>query len=202
MIAGYVYRAAEKKFSDIARSSIYINAISNRIAASSDRARFLGMVVGTSISNLIDTKDKRMTFSVDELETSNGRWYQSLSSVNDEIGSISGLKKAVPLPKRPSDKFERQMAKRPLQRESRPAKTSKVIAIEEVLDDSTSDDDDLPTYGKPDSDPSDSEDDATLVQRNKPTAPVYCFPVILPYTCGLLTTPQLHSRPDISPSRP
>ena len=176
MLAGYVHRGAREQLVDIARSSAYINAISSRIAASLDHARFLGMVVGASVSNLIDVKEKRMTFSADELESPNGQWYQSLPSVKDEVGSISDLKKAVPTPKRSLNKVERQRTIQPIKRDFKPATVSKVIAIKEIEDDSLSEDDDLPIYEKPDSDPSDSEDDATLVHRNKPTAPVYVLP--------------------------
>ncbi|EEY18593.1 conserved hypothetical protein [Verticillium alfalfae VaMs.102] len=45
--------------------------------------------------------------------------------------------------------------------------------IEEVEDSSESEDDDLMVYNKPDDDAEDSDEDATLVRRDKPKAPVY-----------------------------
>jgi telomere length regulation protein len=45
--------------------------------------------------------------------------------------------------------------------------------ISEILDDESDEDDDLKPYAKPDSDPEDSDEDATLVTRNKARPPVY-----------------------------
>ncbi|KAK5268769.1 telomere binding protein, partial [Exophiala xenobiotica] len=56
------------------------------------------------------------------------------------------------------------------------------MAIEELSasEDSSNDEDDpeLRPYARPDSDPSDSEDDPTLINRNKPSAPVYISSLI------------------------
>ena len=174
MLVGYAYRTDKKSLTILARSSIYLNAISNRIAASSPRARFLGMVVGTAMSKLIDSEDKRMVFSAEELSGSDGQWYACLTDVNDRIGSISDLKPTqIPTVKSPGKTT--QLATRNV-KPSRPMKalnkSSKIISIEEIGNDSESEVEDLPTYEKPDSDPSDEDEDPTLVQRSKPTAPV------------------------------
>ena len=50
---------------------------------------------------------------------------------------------------------------------------SKIISIEEIDDEAEDENDGIMTYGKPDSDAEDSDDDPTLITRNKPTAPVY-----------------------------
>lgn len=173
MLAGYTLRADKTYLMHLCPSSIYLNAISNRLAASSQRARFLGMVVGTAFSELVDPKDKRMTFSADEINGSDGRWYRSLTSVNDSVGSIKDLKPAST----PSTKSSTQLAKPVNSSESARPKnsaqlTSKVISIEEI-DSSESEVEDLPMYEKPDSDPDDEDEDPTIVQRNRPTAPVY-----------------------------
>jgi len=158
----------------MAQSSLYIRAISNRLAASSPRSQFLGMVVGTAVSELIDPEDKRMKFSMSEIDDEDGKWYRSLCKHNDIIGSVDdlkaiavrsgkGLTKAAG--KQSSTKKEKDVKQKPVTQ-------SKIISIEEITEDS-GDDDDLPTYEKPDSDEEDSDEDATLVQRNKPTAPVY-----------------------------
>lgn len=57
------------------------------------------------------------------------------------------------------------------------AESSKVISIEEVDDDSESEDD-LISYQKPDDDPEDSDEDPTLINRSKPKAPVYIHDLI------------------------
>lgn len=172
MLAGYTLRADKTYLIHLSTSSVYLNAVSNRLAASSQRARFLGMVVGTAFSEIIDPKDKRMTFSADEMDNSDGRWYRSLTSINDSVGSIKDLKPAST----PSTKSSTQLSKPANSCESaRPTNsaqsTSKVISIEEI-DSSESDVEDLPMYEKPDSDPDDEDEDPTLVQRNRPTAPV------------------------------
>ena len=157
----------------LSRSSIYLNAVSNRLAASSQRARFLGMVVGTAFSELVDPKDKRMAFSTDEMDSSDGQWYRSLIGVYDTLGSIEDLKSAStpltessPLPSKSINSSKSARPKKPTQPSSR------VISIEEIDNSSESEADDLPMYEKPDSDPDDDDEDPTLVQRDRPTAPV------------------------------
>ena len=155
----------------ISRSSLYLNAVSNRLAASSQRARFLGMVVGTAFSELTDPKDKRMAFSTDEMDSSDGQWYRSLTRVNDPLRSIEHLKSAsltepYAKPSRPSKSSTSVKSMKP----AKPS--SKVISIEEIDNSSGSEAEDLPMYEKPDSDPEDEDEDPTVVQRNRPTAPV------------------------------
>lgn len=174
MLAGYAYRADKKSLMILARSSVYLNAISNRIAASSQRARFLGMAVGTAMSKLVNSEDKRMIFSAEELNSSNGQWYASLATVNDTIGSISDLKPAqIPLTKTSGKKAALTMRNtKPPKPTKAPNTSSKIISIEEIEDSSEPEEEDLPMYEKPDSDLSDDDEDPTLVQRNRPTAPV------------------------------
>lgn len=173
MLAGYAFRGDEAYLKHLSRSSIYLNAVSNRLAASSQRARFLGMVVGTAFSELVDPKDKRMAFSTDEMDSSDGQWYRSLTAVNDSLGLVEDLKSAsTPLnessvqPIRSTDGSSLGRSKKSVQT------SSKVISIEEIDDSSESEAEDLPMYEKPDSDPEDEDEDPTLVQRNRPTAPV------------------------------
>ena len=173
MLAGYASRADKKYLIHLSSSSIYLNAVSNRLAASSQRARFLGMVVGTTFSELVDPKDKRMIFSTDEMNSSDGQWYRNLTAVNDSLGSIEDLKPASA----PQTKSSAQPSKSVTKNKSASPKklvqsASKVISIEEIDDSSESEAEDLPMYEKPDSDPDDEDEDPTLIQRNRPTAPV------------------------------
>jgi len=125
------------------------------------------MVVGTAISSLIDKEGSRMDFDVEEMKTLEALWYQSLVNVHDKIGSIENLHASDP-----KEFFFKSSAR------SQPPKQKAVKIAEsksriiEVLDDDEADEDELIPYAKPDSDPEDSDDDATNVQRNKPTAPV------------------------------
>ena len=157
----------------LSRSSLYLNAVSNRLAASSQRARFLGMVVGTAFSELADPKDKRMAFSTDEMDSSDGRWYRSLTRVNDPVGSFEHLKSTSAPPIKPHVKPSILSKSNNPGTTIKPAKpSSKVISIEEIDNSSGSEAEDLPMHEKPDTDPEDEDEDPTVVQRNRPTAPV------------------------------
>lgn len=130
------------------------------------------MLVGTAISALVDAEGKRMNFSAQEIDSTDGWWYRNLTSMQDSVGSISDLRstesKIVDRPKKNDSKNTNRKPQRLFNKQI----SSKIIAIEEVHEESESEDDDLIAYEKPDSDASDEDEDATLIQRNKPTAPV------------------------------
>ena len=174
MLTGYAYRADQKSLKILARSSVYLNAISNRIAASSQRARFLGMVAGTAISGIVDAEDKRMVFSAEELSSSDGQWYSDLTTVNDMVGSVGDLKPTQVPSNKSLGRYTKSAMSYPKVHKppGAPNTGSRIISIEEVEDGSETEVEDLPMYEKPDSDPSDDDEDPTLVQRNGPTAPV------------------------------
>ena len=158
---------------ELAKSSSHLNAVSSRIAASSDRAQFLGMVYGMAISELVDPPDKRMTFGVEATDTPEASWYRSLVHVNDSIGTTRDLhsnpQATMPAPTPKTIKKGKQ--------EPTPKGKSRIIEVvdasDEASDGSESSEDDLPVYSKPDSDQEDEDEDPTLIQRNKPTPPVY-----------------------------
>lgn len=182
MVAGYVHRSNPMFLVGIARSSVYLNAISNRLAASSQRARLLGMIVGATISEIVDPKDKRLAFSSEEMNNTEGQWYRKLFKVEDHIGSVDETKPfflATGLATGHRDTKAKYT--KPVEHKggkqlgpvlNRPPTSSKIISIEEVDDEVDSEDEDLVMYEKPDSDEDDEDEDPTLVQRNKPTAPV------------------------------
>ncbi|KAI9806862.1 MAG: telomere binding protein [Piccolia ochrophora] len=181
LAAGYVHRSTPMFLFTLARSSLHLNAVSNRLAASSVRSHFLGMSVGTSISDLIDKPDNKMKFSMDEGDRAESEWYQSLTKVEDSIGTISDIKDRLnPKPE------QKPKAKKDTSQQKHPATAtlgggmSKIISIEEINDEEDDNDmggsdgdDDLVPYEKPDTDDEEEEDDPTLIQRDKPTAPVY-----------------------------
>ncbi|CAI7633893.1 unnamed protein product [Penicillium discolor] len=176
LAAGHLYRLDQTQVKEVGRSAAYLNAVSNRLAASSNRARLLGMVVGTGISELIEDPDKVLKFDLEEMGSEEALWYLSLTKVQDEVGSpesIKALQEALPanpelVRSKPAQKPKTQFSRH---------HTSKIVAIEEVEDsdedEEEEEDDDLIPYEKPDDDAYDSDDDPTLIQRNKPTAPVY-----------------------------
>ncbi|PVH88550.1 hypothetical protein DL98DRAFT_566156 [Cadophora sp. DSE1049] len=171
LAAGYVYRKAPLRLTMMMRSGSHLSVVSNRLAASSPRARFLGMCVGEALSSLVDKRDKRMDFKVEEMSTDEAKWYKSLVNVTDSIGSLDPFKAGAV-----AKISNKQTPKAAQQAKKKPVPTgSKIVAIEEIEDseEEESDDDGLTPYAKPDSDAEDSDEDATLITRNKPTAPVY-----------------------------
>lgn len=160
----------------MARSSVYLNAISNRLAASSARQSVLGMYVGTAISELVDPPDKRMKFSSEELTNAEGQRYINLTGIQDSIGLTEDLKRKKTPGKQMVFRSARASAIQQVQQPSSSKQLpneSRIISIEELESESNSEEnDDLPTYARPDSDASDSDDDPTVINRDKPTAPV------------------------------
>ena len=132
------------------------------------------MVIGTAVSELVDPIDRRMKFGAEDLSSPDGLWYRNLPTINDTVGNIDDLKassssmRSLAVKPKKCAQSGTASAKPPISAKS----ASKTISIEEIHDGSGSEDEDLPMYEKPDSDPSDEDEDPTLVQRDKPTAPV------------------------------
>ncbi|KAI1758681.1 telomere length regulation protein-domain-containing protein [Hypoxylon sp. FL1150] len=175
--AGYVHRLAPIKLTMLLRSSSYLNAISNRISAPQNRARFLGMVVGEALSGLVHSKETKLDFKMDEMDADEAKWYKSLVQISDKAGPLNPLRDSfsstkpanITKPTRPSKLAAQRPGKLP---------TQSGFIIEEIEDDEDEDPDLMP-YAKPDSDAEDSDDDPTLINRNKPKAPVYIRDLIL-----------------------
>jgi telomere length regulation protein len=128
------------------------------------------MVVGEGLSGLVDKGDKRLNFHMEETDEGEGLWYKGLTEVSDEIGPLDPLWK--PQIKARSKGDRPKPAKKP---ETRPATKPPQTGfiIEELSDEEAPEVDDIVPYAKPDSDPEDSDEDPTLIRRDKPKAPVY-----------------------------
>ncbi|KAI0459314.1 telomere length regulation protein [Xylaria acuta] len=170
--AGYVHRIAPMKLAVLLRSSLYLNAISNRLAESQSRARFLGMAMGEALSGLVHGKDK-LDFKMEEMDTEEADWYKGLVHVSDKAGPLEPLGTLTPSPQIKSANKPAISARKqePLQPSKVPEKIG--FVIEEIEDDEEQEDPNLAPYAKPDSDAEDSDDDPTLINRSKPKAPVY-----------------------------
>lgn len=155
----------------MAKSSYHVNGMSNRIGATSSRTRFLGIATGVAISKMVDKPELQLKFDLESAEADEVKWYERLTQVNDNVGTILALKDAT-------------KSKSPIKQLI--PKSKKVIIparlaitevqsprVVEVLSDSEDEDDDLIVYEKPDSDPEDEDEDPTVITRNKPIAPVY-----------------------------
>ena len=172
LLAGHIYREDRDFLSTVSKSGVYLSGISNHLASSSPQARFLGMAVGSAVSELLDEPTKQLKFKAEDSESVEWRWYRSLICLDDHFGNIADLKpKANPTEKTIME-IGRKSAGPKATSKLASGSASKIVRIEEIEDDSESEEDDLPTYEKPDSDPSDDDEDPELVQRNKPSAPV------------------------------
>ncbi|ODM20973.1 hypothetical protein SI65_04026 [Aspergillus cristatus] len=174
LAAGCLQRTDPITVKEIGRSGIFLSGVSNRLAASSIRARFLGMIVGTAISQLIEEPGKGMKFDLEEIESEEALWYMNLINTKDTLGSLDSIRTPTPKAQKPAKNLSSDPTFQP---RSKP-QSSKIVAIEEIEseneeEEEEEEDDDLIPYEKPDDDPSDDDDDPTLVQRIKPTAPVY-----------------------------
>jgi len=129
------------------------------------------MIVGEAVSGLAESSGKQMDFKMEELQSAEAKWYKSLVRVQDSVGSLEPLRaRNAPKAKENKPTFPHRLRKPTVL----PQQSSKIIAIEELDDYALQEDyDDLVPYAKPDSDAEDSDEDPTLVTRNKPTAPVY-----------------------------
>ncbi len=185
LAVGYLYRSNHESVKKISGSSAFLRMVSNRLSASVPRARYLGMIIAVAVSRLVDEPGRIMNFGVEEMDSEDARHWMDLVHVLDKIGSLDDLPKSAiePAKRRAVKKVQPPTrSKKTLPIQSPPA-SSKMRVIEELSDsgdntESEEEDLDLKPYAAPDSDPSDSDDDPTLLNRNKPTAPVYISTLI------------------------
>ncbi|CAK7205911.1 telomere binding protein [Sporothrix eucalyptigena] len=187
--AGYVYRSSPRNLTSLLRSRTYLQTVSNRLGASQNRAKFLGMAVGEGLSSLMDDSKQKLDFHIDEMKTDEAQWYKDLVLITDMVGPFESLRKQAPVAKSAA----RSAANAPAEAKPTPPKAAakpvrrppvlpkKTGFVIEELDSDDDDkgttkagaDDDIVAYDKPDSDAEDSDDDPTMIRRDKPKAPVY-----------------------------
>ena len=182
LAVGYLNRLNHNSLNRISGSGGFLRMVSNRLSASVPSARFLGMFVAVAVSQLVDKADKVMNFGVEEMEREEAQRWMDLVKTQDSVGTLEDLpQKTLELArKRPL-----QEAPKPVYDKPKPIdpqlQTSKVVAVRELSDsdeaatelDEEEEDPQLRPYPALDSDPSDSDDDPTLINRNKPSIPVY-----------------------------
>ncbi|TKA23028.1 hypothetical protein B0A50_07246 [Salinomyces thailandicus] len=190
LIAGHLYRQTPMAVLVAARSSSHMQGVSNRLDTSNARARWLGMVVATAISGLVDKEGQKMNFGIEDMKSEAALWYLGLTQVISEVGTLDGFRELIlATPSKltvrskvtPDSRVETmpQLDGKPTfgpPRPPAPAQTEVIgEQVTELFDEGSveDDDDDLKAYAKPDSDPEDSDEDATLVNRNRPRPPVY-----------------------------
>ncbi|KAG6016474.1 hypothetical protein E4U54_001398 [Claviceps lovelessii] len=191
LAAGYVARLSPLKLTMLLRSGTYLRAISNRIASTHARARFLGLCVGEALSLLQDSSAKKLDFHMDETDTEEAQWLKSLTKVTDSIGPAEPILLSAPTSAATNTRTSpswlqsqpKPKAKAQLKPKSKPMPVSQPAPrpiVEEIdSSDDSSDDDHLQPMPNQGSDAEDSDDDPTLVRRNKPKPPVYIRDLIL-----------------------
>jgi telomere length regulation protein len=184
--AGYLHRRAPMALLMSVRSSGHMQGVSNRLDASNSRARWLGMVVGTALSSLVDKEGSKLSFGTEDMQTPEAKRFMDLVIINDKASTLDDFSKLM------ADTDQRRRAKihkpvpprqimpkidgKPTYGPVRPpTKVQTEVEGDKVaeISDSDSDDGGLTPYAKPDSDAEDSDEDATLVNRDKSRAPVY-----------------------------
>ena len=173
LLAGHLHRLDNQYFQTVSNQSLHLDMVSNRLASSASHSKHLGMVFAMVVSSMIDPNERALKFEgIDEdFET-----FIALATTNQKIGSITDLQSAPLCTETPFDSATPSEAQTRQKAPTVPMKQltqTKIVAIEEVgKSDGDSDDEGMLPFAKPDTDESD-EEDATLVQRNKPSAPVY-----------------------------
>jgi telomere length regulation protein len=184
--AGYLHRRSPMALLMSVRSSGHMQGVSNRLDASNSRARWLGMVVGTALSSLVDKEGSKLSFGTEDMQTLEAKRFMDLVNINDKASTLDDFSKLM------ADTDQRRRAKihkpvpprqimpkidgKPTYGPVRPpTKVQTEVEGDKVaeISDSDSDDGGLTPYAKPDSDAEDSDEDATLVNRDKSRAPVY-----------------------------
>src|SRR3569833_2542812 len=119
LAGGYVHRIMPMKLVILMRSRAYLRTISNRLAASQQRAKFLGMVVGEALSGLPDASNKKLNFHMYELDSDEAVWYKGLVNISDAPGPFDVLR---------SEAVKASIADHPSSgRAARPSKTAKIL---------------------------------------------------------------------------
>ncbi|CCG82705.1 Predicted protein [Taphrina deformans PYCC 5710] len=147
----------------ISKSKSLVSGISNHLEATAERIRFLGMILGETISaQVITDPKKRLTFGVPDTKTEEASWWRSLIEIEDVLADLSQL--TAGLVEAPADP---KMLSTTIQHVS----SLKISEVVEESDDSS--DDEFETMRVPDSDDEDSDEDPTLVDRERLRPPVY-----------------------------
>lgn len=184
----YLHRKHSALVTTALRSGNFMQGISNRLAASGSRARWLGMIVSTAVSRLVDKPDMQMKFGTSDMETPEAKRWLDLIHADDRIGKSQDAVMVIESTIRPPQVLEQE--KKHPKRSTLPVINGKQSfgpprppalvqtevqgdKVTEVLDAPDDTDEDLKPYAKPDSDPEDSDEDATLVNRDKAKPPVY-----------------------------
>jgi len=182
LVAGVFHRTSPQQLVGQIKSSKYMKSISDHLASQSAQIRWLGMVVGSALSSLVDKEGLQLKIDDEDLSTSEAKWYLLLPSIiisprkTLELSTLFSTRDFVqPGPNTTMEDPRLTGADIPgtlpnLEGGNSVKVPSKVNRIQ-ILDDG----DGLIQMQKPDSDPEDDDEDPTLVNREKIKPPVYVF---------------------------
>ncbi|KAF2857692.1 hypothetical protein K470DRAFT_260560 [Piedraia hortae CBS 480.64] len=183
-------RTPKSDLTSLVRSGVHSTGVGNRLDSNVDRARWLGMLVATGLSSLVDDASNTLDFGVEEMHTHEVESYLSLTKIEDNIGSFKDFAHLIPqkithtLPARTrvgkgefwNGKVVFGPPRPPVQTEIIGDCVAELSPSEE--DEEDEEDGDLKPYPKPHPDPKDAETDPTLINRNPPKKPVYILDLI------------------------
>lgn len=129
------------------------------------------MVVGEALSALGHENATKLDFQMDEMNTDQAKWYKELVELSDDVGSMDILVSRSTAATGQAEPSKSQKKPPRPKLISKPKTEKPKMIIEEV--DSSENEEDIVPYAKPDSDAEDSDDDPTLISRDRPKAPVY-----------------------------
>ena len=191
LAAGYLHRQNLMAVRTAVRSSGHMQGVSNRLDAANQRARWLGMVVGTALSGLVEKEGAKMSFGTEDMRTRETEWYSDLTGVFDTISSLNEFEALLHRHAQSVTKPSGRVGIHKMKLEAMPKLNGKPLfgpvppltlaqtevegeKVSEILDEESDEDgEEMVRYAKPDTDPEDSDEDATLVNRHKPRPPVY-----------------------------
>ncbi|EMR11751.1 hypothetical protein PNEG_00183 [Pneumocystis murina B123] len=149
----------------LSHSKAYLNGLTNRLSSSSERVRFLGMIVGESVTRKLFPNDEKkwLTFNVDNTLTPESNWWRNIINV-DNITNIKSLSLGSTNNDCNSSLGSGQDAIKEHEQIQPIQENDTVVAV----------DDEFVPYALPDSDDDDSDDDPAFTEKNKKiNAPVY-----------------------------
>ncbi|KAI5305283.1 hypothetical protein KEM56_004820 [Ascosphaera pollenicola] len=173
LCAGRIRREKATDLHQILKSPLYLNAVSNRLAASSPRARSLGMLLGMVLSNIVDTPGVALKFDLDQSEREEYVHLEKLTQLEDATSEADYRHLDIFLqnhtPIKPDTTLDFQKTKG----HQGVSSLQTISSLKEELGSRGEEDKEFLPYEKPDSDPEDSDDDVTVVDRPKVRPPIY-----------------------------
>jgi hypothetical protein len=95
LTVSYLNRLDKDGLRQITGSSSFLQMVSNRLSASVPRVRWLGMIIPTVVSKLLDKPDQTMNFGTEEMETEEAQRWHSLVHIQDKVGNLEDLPRST-----------------------------------------------------------------------------------------------------------